>query len=64
MCGQSFYCIVHVWSPIVYVCFACGPTLCLGVPSKCLFVLLYEGSYFRVHFLKFGRDLVRVVFLS
>ena len=37
-----------------YMCFVWGPTVCSGVPSWYLFWVLYDRSYFRVHFWTFG----------
>ena len=35
------------------MCFVCDPIFYLGVPSIC-FVLLYEGSYFKVYTFQCG----------
>ena len=37
--SEFFYCLF-----IVYVCFGCGPTVCLGVPSRCLFYVVVRGK--------------------
>ena len=42
---EVLYWIDHVWSSIECVCCACGPSERLDVPSICLFVFLYVGSY-------------------
>ena len=42
---EVLYWIDHVWSSNECVCCACDPSERLDVPSICLFVFLYVGSY-------------------